>query len=289
MKDEFNSSANEFAKEPKETTFVFEGKTVTEAGLVRENSENYSNESQTEKKQTKKTKKSTKNNNGMLVSMASSFAAVAVVATAVVGGGLPSSKISADIVEYWATDTAIMYQVDFQEVEDELRIVVYNDFTHKESVITGDDLLEGSCSGIFEDLKPNVQYTIAVQTSSLLGNKTITKQTVSTMKTEDMPKSEFYSVDYEVRYDGYFYFTMNYIDDKGIWFGFTATLTDTSGNVATCDFGYPPQEQKIQIVDEFNPERTLVGSTAIFTITCISTDNYDWEEIILYTAEVNLY
>lgn len=289
MRDEFNSSASEFAKEPKETTFVFEGKTTTEAGIVRENSENYSNESNVSNKPTQKNKKSTKSKNSLLVSMASSFAAVAVVATTALGGGLPSSKVSAEIAEYWATDTSIMYQVNFQDVEDELTIVVYNDFTRQVSVITGEELLEGSYFGVCEDLKPNVQYTIAVQTSSLLGNKTIAKQKLSTMKTEDMPKTEFYSVDYESKMDGYFYFTMNYIDENGYWFEYAATLTDTSGNVATCEFGPPQHEQRIRTVDEYDSNRTLVGSTAIFTITCMSTENNEFKEIILYTAEVNIY
>lgn len=288
MIEEFNSSPNEFPKQPKEVLTVLEGKKVIEAGTNDENPNIYLNEGSSKPKKGKKSKKS---NNSILMSIASSFAAVAMVAATAVGGILPSSSAFAEIVEYWSTDTQILYQLSFEGVEDELIITVKNDFTKRETVITGEDLVEGSYFGICEGLKPNVEYKVFVQTSATFGRKTLVEQKVRTMRTEDMPKTEFYGVSYECKYetDGASYFTIDFIDENYNWYNFIATLTDANGTVVMSEVTYDAHEQQV-IYYSKNPSDIgcLLGDTAIFTITCTSYENNFSEEIVLYSAEVNI-
>lgn len=288
MIEEFNSSPNEFPKQPKEVLTVVEEKKAIEAGTNNENPNIYLNEGSSKPNKSKKSKKS---NNSFLMSIASSFAAVAVVAATAIGGVLPSSSAVAEIVEYWTTDTQVFYQLDFEGVEDELIITVENDFTKRETVITGEELLEGSYFGICEDLKPNVEYKVLVQTSATFGKKTIAEQKVRTLRVEDMPKTEFYGVNYECKYetDGAAYFTMDFIDENYNWFNFMATLTDANGTVVMGEVTYDAHEQQV-IYYSKNPSDIgcLLGDTAILTITCMSYENDDIQEIILYSAEVNI-
>lgn len=280
MDNEFNKTrTEEYGKTPSGPMTVSANSTVSEITHVDQYPES------TSKKKNKKTAGNSSVNK--LLRIVSSFAAVTAVAATV---AVPTVSIKAEIVEYWATDTQIFYQLEVENTDNELKIVVYNDFTHRETVLTTEDFLDYSYMGVCENLKPNVKYTIAVRSNNGFGDTTITEQNLWTMKTEDMPKAELYSVEYECKCetDGYFYFTIDFVDDNYYWNYFYATLTDMYGAVAACEFDNPHEEQRIAVYGSADETDGLFGETATLNIYCISTETGEAVEKTLYSVVVEI-
>lgn len=99
---------------------------------------------------TKQKKKSVK-----LSSFFASMAALLVLGGAVLSGG--NGNAVAQIDSAWASETEIGYTVTVEEGE-ELEIVVYNNFTNRTQ-----KLEVGENIGVFENLQPRMEYTVAIK------------------------------------------------------------------------------------------------------------------------------
>lgn len=212
-------------------------------------------------------------------------AVVAVVAAAVLvmaaAGGLIPPGADASIVSAESTDTDISFDVDVEKTGVELSAVVYNDFTSRTF-----PLAEGSNSLTAGDLTPGMRYTVAVVMPSALGDITLDRRPVSTGVSP--PVTEWLGIEHECtcNVDGYFHFTMLFLDGNGWWSGFRATLTDADGRVSECVFTDDIQgEQKIDVAIRAG----LLGKTATFTVTCDTSEpSAPQKELVLYTAEVKI-
>lgn len=105
-----------------------------------------------------------------------SAAAIAVV-TFVSVFLFPSATAEADIIDLYASDTEIIWNVNVEKSDVTLKIVAYNDFTHRETVLS-----EGENSGLFTGLKENMQYSVAVCYKSGFGEKVLEKRKIYTKK-----------------------------------------------------------------------------------------------------------
>lgn len=226
-------------------------------------------------------KKKTKTVSKLFMTFAAAISAV-LVGTAVVN----TDSTQVIFHELTATDKAIIYSIELANRSDkELSLVISNQFTNRVKTIE-----EVEFSGIEYGLKSNMTYSVEVKS----GNKTIAERSVRVLKPEEMPRTEFYSVDTECtcNVDELFRFTMNFVDDNYYWYGFSATLTDCYGTTATCLFNADPHsEQTINVVENnlFSDE----NRPATLIITCKSDEPDENgvfpdqpKEIVLYTAEV---
>lgn len=204
-------------------------------------------------------------------------AAVATIAAVVVI--LPivtDDSTEVNFAEMSVTDTAVSYNIVLENWSGkEYDLVLYNDFTERTEKLASENF-----SGEQDGLKPNMTYTLAVKS----GIKTLAETTVKTMRSEDMPVTQFNSVSRACAcsVDGTFHFTMNFIDENGWWTDFKATLTDFSGNVSECVFTEDLHGlQTIEVTDS-----PLLGTSATFRITCTSYENNpDGETITLWESE----
>lgn len=205
--------------------------------------------------------------------------ALAAVATVAVATTAPSSSVSAEISEYAASNTSISYCVEAETGDRPLKIVLYNDFTRREALLTS-----GSNAGEFTELHEDMEYTVAVVGNFGFGEKNIDERKIRTLRSDEMPVTAFRSITHECTcdVDGFFHFALDFIDENGFWSDFGATLTDSKGNIARCDFGDPSDRQKIDVAGN-----DLLGTSALFEVYCTSYENSErGERIVLYSAEV---
>ena len=154
-------------------------------------------------KKTTKAKKSSQSLSTMLKTFA---IMVSAVLTGVAGVSvLPSSNIVAKVYDTYRYDSSLCYIITLSEYEDGLSVVLYNNFTNLEEKITQDrieenyELLEEDqvyeegrdgeerapngyiFYGEFENLQPNVTYTLAIKKGLI----TLTKTTICLNKMTD--------------------------------------------------------------------------------------------------------
>lgn len=211
---------------------------------------------------------------GRITTFLTSAAAIAVLGAAV---AVPSTSAKAEIAEVWATDTEIGYVVNVEKFTDSLKLVVYNDFTRREC-----ELSEGDNEGSVEGLKPQMKYTVAVVTHGAFGEQAVSEKTIYTQKMLPPKITEWRGITYECTcdVDGYFHFTMDFVDELGIWKVFYAALIDEYGNGAQCEFTEDLHGD--QVIDVSGGG--LMGNTAEFIVMCIENE----EEKILYRTQVQI-
>lgn len=91
------------------------------------------------------------------------------------------SGTKATFEEVYAYETGVYYSVHMDNYDDDVYVVLYNDFTNREEKVN-----EQSQSGVFEHLASNMYYTLAVKK----GNRMLTKQQIYT-KTERQTKENY--------------------------------------------------------------------------------------------------
>lgn len=209
------------------------------------------------------------------VTLMSSAAVLAIVGAAVVPG--IGASASAAIEEVWVTDTEIAYYVNVEKAVDSLKIVAYNDFTRRESVLE-----EGGNEGVFTDLKPGMSYTVALVIDGSFGEQKLSQQVVYTKAEQPPLVTEWRGITHECtcNVDGFFHFTMDFVDENYYWTVFTATLEDAYGNVASCEFTSDLHGE--QLIDVVGAD--LLGNSAQFTVTCYENG----EQKVLYSNQVTI-
>lgn len=242
-------------------------------------------------------KASEKKSASKIAGIVKGFLAVsAVTAVFAVAAVSYSGNVNAEFLSLAATDEAVSYTVNV-EGDKQSELVLYNDFTRREVTLSS-----GENTGEISGLKPNMKYTVAVVYQSAVGEMTVVKDSVRTEEKRaaaaPVPVSAFYSVSHECtcNVDGYFHFTLDFIDENGYWSDFKATLEDAYGTVSTCNFTEDLHgEQSIDVV----LEARLSGNTARFTLSfkmdspehCPNTDLFDYDEstqTCTYSVEVKI-
>ncbi len=201
-----------------------------------------------------------------------SLAGFAVAATVAVAGVTAFSSLPATAeLSATAMHTSVAYEVTAEG--EGLDVVLFNDF-----VRFTQPLEAGANSGVFGELLPNVEYTVAVVGETSFGEKTVASTKVRTTKTPD-PVTEWRGVDYQCLcgYDGYFHFTMDFTDENGYFTDFEASVTDSFGTVSRCVFTEDLHaEQFIDICNEVS-----LYKQGVFRLTCRSTEHGESETVVL--------
>lgn len=282
---------SEYNRTPHESASVRDNRSPAEYSAAEEGK--YYAENDTAEKNSARRKETGKKGSAAALSrLLATFAVVAVAGVTVMASGAFAEKGSAEIVDVSVTDTAVHYDVTVEEGEN-LTVVLYNDFTRREAALT-----EGENSGTFEQLKPNVSYTLAVMGPASFGSeRAVAERTVKTDETEKtdepapLPPPAPVTVWRGITYgctcavDGYFHFTMDFDDPNGYFSDFSATLEDATGNVSVCVFKADLHaEQRIDVT----LRAKLLGKTATFTLTYRTADPSAPEEIVVYSVEVKI-
>ncbi len=213
---------------------------------------------------------------GLPTGLAAVFA-VTVAAVAVTSAA-NAPKGEAAIGSASVTDTTVSYLVEVTEGED-LRVVLYNDFTRREA-----PLLPGSNEGVFSDLQPAMQYTLAVLGEGAFGETELAARAVRTDALPTAPPAlGFYGVWSECTcaIDGCFHFKLDFEDEGGVWTAFSATLTDAYGTVSACDFSEDAHAEQTIDVTRY---ASLLGKTAEFVVWCTEQG----QTVELYRATVKI-
>ena len=113
-------------------------------------------------------------------------AMVSAVMVGVVGADyiLPDSSLQAEFSYVESYDTSVFYEVKFSEEltdKSELVVVLYNDFTNREQSVQETMEEEGMTFGHFENLKPNMSYSLEIRKGSYV----LAKTKVRTMTEEE--------------------------------------------------------------------------------------------------------
>ena len=118
-------------------------------------------------------------------------AAVAGVAICITGiDSILPTYTNAKLECFSILNTSVYYFVEleeFDEYKDNVKVILSNDFTKREQVVEF-----SSYEGYFEDLKPNVKYTIKV----VKGNTILAEKTFKTLSDEEYDEKYNYSTDY---------------------------------------------------------------------------------------------
>ncbi len=221
-----------------------------------------------------------KKSNINLMQLMSSVAVVAAVGTVAIATTV-TNKVNLDIAfdDFVVTDTSIEYGVNVSDYEaTELTLQIINDFT-----LRSVEIVDNYVSGSFEELSPNMSYTIQVVMPGVLGSdKVLAYQSINTLSTADYKTARFVDIKTECKchVDGYFYFTMNFIDNVNSYSDFEAYLEDESGNTSYCEWNENYHaEQKIAVLDT-----TITGDRATLYIYCYNNESN--ERILCYQVEV---
>lgn len=197
----------------------------------------------------------------------SGFAAVIVL-----GVGAVNVTSSSNVIVEFAfddfiiRDTSIDYGFAISDYDTtDYTIKLQNSFTNRQRKV--DDMY---VTGSFENLAPNMKYTIKVVTPGSFGSeRIICEQSISTLSTSEYRTARFIDIETECRceIDGFFYFKMNYIDHFNVFNDFYAYLEDDYGGQSFCYWNEDlHSEQRIQVTDS-----GLIGKDATLYVYCYST------------------
>lgn len=224
----------------------------------------------------KSKKKSSKNG---VLSFITAMAAAGVVTVTAVSG---TASIGASIEALAPYDTYISYYAVVEETDAPLSVVLYNDFTERQEPIEA-----GGYEGVFENLQPDMSYRLKIVAGTSLGDQTLYQTTVRTQPPIPLPVTQWNGVTHECTcdVDGYFHFTMDFVDENYYWWGFQATLYDEYGNYATVEIEDPHAPQRIDVVGN-----ELMGNVADFYIWCqsLGPDANEDGVVELYYAQVKI-
>lgn len=254
VNDEFGKQPEEM-KQPPEIVEYPETTAYAEMAEEPEESKEYpevSSPSEGAVKVRKKNKKSSKIKRVFKGASAivASVALVAIIAPGVLASDTPDVTFTSISV----SDTQVAYTIDVANKSDETyTAVLYNDFTERVQEITGD-----SITFVETDLKPYVSYKLAVKS----GSDIIAEKSVQTLSYHTEFTISDHACNCEI--DGMFQFVMNVVDENEWLSSFTATLTDTAGNVSSCTFS-----ENLNDMQTIPVTGVLVGETATFKITCV--------------------
>lgn len=244
-------------------------------------SENLMVESEEEK--TAKPKK--KSSDISMFSKMASLVAITAAATTIVIPTTTETKVFVEFRDTVVTDTTVQYAVAIELLEDkamDVYLKVSNDFTKRTY-----GLEIGYNSDTIENLKPNMSYSLEVVTKTSFGEKVLANTAVRTLSEDAWRTSKFNGVTTECRCeeDGFFYFTMDFVDNLERFVEFTAYLEDEYNNTSQCYFTQNfHEEQKIMVTGS-----SLQGSTVKFVIICeVRDENDNIEREIMYEAIVSI-
>lgn len=269
---------NEYNKTPEETQSYVESPDYVETKEIKDNVIK-DNPSVSEYGGSKPKKKRGKIFSISVTSLVGVVASVAVANNTI----LKDDSISqADInFTYEVYDTYIDYNLELTEYVDDLTIVLSNDFTNRKVSVT-----DANEKGSFNDLKMDTSYTISVVKKTTFSKETLIKEKLKTSKYIERT-TKFNSVTYECKcsIDGYFYFSMDLIDENNFFSNYKATLTDSYGNTSSVEFSNPNVEQKIEVYEHgIKGEEDSVD----FVITCDSVESGSTKNITLYEKKVTV-
>lgn len=197
----------------------------------------------------------------------SGFAAVIVLGVGAVNvTSSPNERVEFAFDDFIIRDTSIDYGFAISDYDTtDYTIKLQNSFTNRQRKV--DDVY---VTGSFENLAPNMKYTIKVVTPGSFGSERIIhEQSISTLSTSEYRTARFIDIETECRceIDGFFYFKMNYIDHLNVFNDFYAYLEDDYGGQSSCYWNEDlHSEQKIQVTDS-----GLIGKDATLYVYCFST------------------
>ena len=116
-----------------------------------------------------KREKKTKSLTNMFKTFAVMFSAVLMGSAGL--GLISTSNINVTFNDVYAYGDCVSYYISLSSYEDGLSVVLYNDFTNREEQIEDSNV---EIEGVFENLAPNMTYTLAVKK----GTNVIAKKTI---------------------------------------------------------------------------------------------------------------
>lgn len=121
------------------------------------------------------------------------LAAAAIVSFVALGSGIipgvvteSTASINAEIKNVYVTDEEAVYYMVTDKVPDELAVVLYNAFYRSVNEVS-----EEHSEGVFENLKPDTVYTMAVVKGKGDSERTITKRYIKTKSTAVVEEEEY--------------------------------------------------------------------------------------------------
>lgn len=213
--------------------------------------------------------KKKKDNSSLITKISSSFmvAAVATVAVAVPAMSTDSKDLEVQFQETYVTDTSVSYNLYINDPSlADLDLILRNDFTTRRVDIQSEEI-----SGTFENLVPKMEYIMQIVMPGSFGSeKVIASMNVKTLSEEDYRTARFNAVDAECRcnVDGYFHFTMDFVDNLNVFKNFKAYIEDEEGNQIYCELTQNLHEEQKILIDF----KILKGNRATLYILCDRTE-----------------
>lgn len=218
-------------------------------------------------------------------SSAAKLTAIMTSSAAVIifGGSLLTgvSKPDVRVNDVWADYYNVGYSVSVSDEDCKIELSNYFEL-HVQ------DLQKGENVGTFDNLTPNMEYTLTVYKKSGLGGKTkLEEQTISTSPTSPAKVTKLNGVETECKcaVDGYFYFSMDLVDENGYYSNFRAVLTDFEGNAREISFDDPNRARRILVRGGTSPFFGGKDRPATLEIFCTTAEHGENKQITLYKNE----
>lgn len=230
--------------------------------------------------------KTKKSDSSLLSKISSSFMITAVAATTVVlpvVGATDTSSLEIKFSDAYVTDSTVSYVIEVSDATIvDLDLVLVNNFTSRRT-----DIIENVTEGVFEELAPKMEYSLQIVMPGSFGSeKVLAEMKVKTLSEEDYKTARFNGVMAECKCneDGFFHFTMDYVDNLFAFQNFVAYLEDENQNRIYCDFNGDLHTEQLINVDF----TILKGNTATLVITCDKVDGQQVENIQLFKGTYSI-
>ena len=241
-------------KATRENVFAVENKTVNENIVAKENIE-------FDGKSSRKTDKIKARNKAISVLTSSLVGVVGLVVAGMTN--LVNIKFKAKFNDVEYRDGQIYYSINVKDMTEKENLTIYQsrDTTKLEPVRLvdedGDGLIEGSIEVDRDYIERQLERKDNVNVKYVLDLRGVVGLEVERLFDRWVVRIDKYTSKFEdvtgycnCGVDGYYYFTMNFEDDGGLFTDFEAYIEDDFGNKATCEFtDNLHDEQKIFVLD----------------------------------------
>lgn len=241
-------------KVTRENVFAVENKTVNENIVAKENIE-------FDGKSSRKTDKIKARNKAISVLTSSLVGVVGLVVAGMTN--LVNIKFKAKFNDVEYRDGQIYYSINVKDMTEKENLTIYQsrDATKLEPVRLvdedGDGLIEGSVEVDRDYIERQLERKDNVNVKYVLDLRGVVGLEVERLFDRWVVRIDKYTSKFEdvtgycnCGVDGYYYFTMNFEDDGGLFTDFEAYIEDDFGNKAACEFtDNLHDEQKIFVLD----------------------------------------
>lgn len=278
----FNLNVEEFQQVNQESHTSNENTTPIEIHPARDNPQP---DEITVRKKVSDTTQNKKHRDAKKSSLTKLLALITAIASVVTVTVVNNKGLNVDFLAVTASATAILYEIDVGDTNEELWLSLTNDFTSRRTLLTS-----GKNEGTFGNLSPDMKYTLSVHKASSTNAK-IKTTSVRTLKNELTNQFIGFNTTPAEDTEGTFSFTANFKNPQNTWMNVSVSLYDSAKIISeddtraiTVEDVQPNKQYDLSIKDTlfFSSKGTLVAYADVLK------PNGEIKNEIIYSQSVDI-